>query len=44
MGKRFAPSYANMFMVDWEEQALAKCPIQPLYYLHYLDDCGFALL
>lgn len=38
MGKRFAPSYANMFMADWEEQALAKCPIQPLHYLRYLDD------
>ena len=38
MGKRFAPSYANIFMADWEEQALAKCPIQPLHYLRYLDD------
>lgn len=38
MGKRFAPSYANIFMANWEEEALAKCPKQPLHYLRYLDD------
>lgn len=38
MGKRFAPSYANIFMANWEEEALAKCPKQPLHYLRYLGD------
>ena len=38
MGKRFAPAYANIFMANWEEEALAKCPKQPLHYLRYLDD------
>lgn len=38
MGKRFAPAYANIFMANWEEEALAKCPRKPLYYLRYLDD------
>lgn len=38
MGKKFAPAYANIFMAMWEEAALAKCPIQPLHYLRYLDD------
>uniref|UniRef100_A0A8C7YA98 Reverse transcriptase domain-containing protein n=1 Tax=Oryzias sinensis TaxID=183150 RepID=A0A8C7YA98_9TELE len=38
MGKRFAPSYANIFMADWEEKALQKCKIKPLVYLRYLDD------
>ena len=38
MGKRFAPSYANIFMADWEEGVLAKCPKRPSVYLRYLDD------
>lgn len=38
MGKRFAPSYANIFMAHWEENALKKCPKKPLYYFRYLDD------
>lgn len=38
MGKRFAPSYANIFMAWWEEEALDKCPLKPLYYFRYLDD------
>lgn len=38
MGKKFAPSYANIFMANWEEEVLAKCPIKPLHYLRYLDD------
>lgn len=38
MGKRFAPSYANIFMAHWEERALAKCTKKPLHYLRYLDD------
>lgn len=38
MGKRFSPSYANIFMAIWEEGALANCPKKPLHYLRYLDD------
>lgn len=38
MGKRFAPAYANVFMANWEEGALAKCPKKPIHYLRYLDD------
>lgn len=38
MGKRFAPSYANIFMANWEDKALAQCKKRPLHYLRYLDD------
>lgn len=38
MGKRFAPSYANIYMAEWEETALALCPIKPLKYFRFLDD------
>lgn len=38
MGKRFAPSYANIFMARWEEAALAAWDIKPLHYYRFLDD------
>ena len=38
MGKKFAPSYANIFMAQWEASALASCRKRPLCYLRYLDD------
>jgi len=38
MGKVFAPNYANIFMADWEENALSKCNKLPIIYLRYLDD------
>lgn len=38
MGKRFAPAYANIFMANWEREALAKCPKKPAIYVRYLDD------
>ncbi|XP_069122180.1 uncharacterized protein [Argopecten irradians] len=38
MGKKFAPSYANIFMADFEKEALAKCTKQPLVYVRFLDD------
>lgn len=38
MGKKFAPAYANIFMANWEKEALAKCQQQPACYLRYLDD------
>ena len=38
MGQKYAPNYANIFMAEWERQALNKCPKKPLVYLRYLDD------
>ena len=38
MGKKFAPSYANIFMANWETEALEKCYQKPTMYLRYLDD------
>lgn len=38
MGKKFAPAYANIFMAEWEEAALGKCPQKPFFYVRYLDD------
>lgn len=38
MGKRFAPSYANIFMAAWEEDTLNKCHKKPYFYCRYLDD------
>lgn len=38
MGKKFAPSYANLFMAAWEESALESCQKKPLHYFRYLDD------
>lgn len=38
MGKKFAPNYANIFLADWEQEALKKCPKLPDCYFRYLDD------
>ena len=38
MGKKFAPSYANIFMAAWEREVFTKCPSHPITYLRYLDD------
>lgn len=38
MGKKFAPSYANIFMADWEEAALNSSTLKPLHYYRFLDD------
>ena len=38
MGKKFAPSYANIFMAEWETEALNKSYLKPSMYLRYLDD------
>ena len=38
MGKKFAPAYANIYMADWEQTVLPKCPNTPLLYIRYLDD------
>lgn len=38
MGKKFAPSYANIFMADWEHTALTSAPKRPHAYYRFLDD------
>ena len=38
MGKKFAPSYANLFLAEWEEKALEKCVLKPSVYWRFLDD------
>ena len=38
MGKKFAPTNANIFMAKWEEEALKKARKQPLVYFRFLDD------
>jgi hypothetical protein len=38
MGRRWAPHYANIYMAKFEEDALNKCPLKPLFYLRFLDD------
>lgn len=38
MGKKFAPALADIYMAEWEETALANCPLKPSHYYRYLDD------
>lgn len=38
IGKRFAPSYANIFMANWEEEVFQKCKVRPFCFYRYLDD------
>jgi hypothetical protein len=38
MGKKYAPSYANIFMAEWERTVWTKCPYHPLFYGRFLDD------
>ena len=38
MGKKFAPSYANIFMADWEQSALNAATKKPYAYYRFLDD------
>lgn len=38
MGKKFSPSYANIFMAQWEKRVLAQAEYKPLIYKRYLDD------
>lgn len=38
MGKKFAPSYANIDMAIFEEEVLDISPKKPLVYFRYLDD------
>ena len=38
MGRKYSPAYADIYLADWEHNALLKCPIRPLVYFRYLDD------
>lgn len=38
MGARMAPSYANIFMAELEEDLLTKYPKKPLLWKRYIDD------
>lgn len=38
MGHRYAPSYADLYISEWEREALEKCPLKPCFYLRFLDD------
>jgi hypothetical protein len=38
MGTRVAPSFANIFMADFEEKYVYTYPVQPLVWLRYIDD------
>lgn len=38
MSKKFAPSYANIFMAEWEHGALSSAAKKPLCYYRFLDD------
>ena len=38
MGKKFAPSYANIFMAQWEDEILQRSHLKPLTWNRFLDD------
>ena len=38
MGKKFAPNYANIFMAEWEKNAIGRSPLKPEFYKRFLDD------
>ena len=38
MGTKMAPSYANIFMGQFEKKMLASFPHKPLVYFRYTDD------
>ncbi|KAL2091689.1 hypothetical protein ACEWY4_011487 [Coilia grayii] len=38
MGRKYSPSYADIYLARWEEQAFRQCEKTPLIYKRYLDD------
>lgn len=38
MGKKFAPTYANIYMADWEATLFLGLSVTPDLYFRYLDD------
>lgn len=41
MGKVYAPSLANIYMLEFDERALNGFKIKPLFFFRYLDDIFF---
>lgn len=41
MGKRYAPQLANLYLIDFDTQAMEGFKIKPSYYVRYLDDIFF---
>lgn len=41
MGKRFAPSLANLYLIDLDNAAMNDFKIKPLLFFRYLDDIFF---
>lgn len=41
MGKVYAPSLANIYMLDFDERAMKGFKIKPLFFFRYLDDVFF---
>lgn len=41
MGKIYAPSLANIYLLDFDEAAMTRFKINPDYYYRYLDDIFF---
>ena len=38
MGTKLAPSYANIFMGNLEEEILSKCRTKPFFWVRFIDD------
>ena len=38
MGRKYSPSYADIYLARWEEKAFSMCQKTPLVYKRYLDD------
>ena len=41
MGKKYAPSFANIYMHFWEMKAISLSPQKPLLWKRYIDDIFF---
>lgn len=41
MGKKYAPSFANIYMNNWEQQALSQSSKKPSLWKRYIDDIFF---
>ena len=41
MGKKYAPSFANIFMANLEEEVLSKAKCKPLVMFRFIDDVFF---